>query len=661
MSNMTGEASFSSGNRGDVNMLSTGAGTSSNPSQQAPVKRKRNLPGTPDPEAEVVALSPKTLMATNRFVCEICNKGFQRDQNLQLHRRGHNLPWKLRQRTSKEIKKRVYICPETSCVHHHPSRALGDLTGIKKHFCRKHGEKKWKCDKCSKRYAVQSDWKAHSKTCGTREYRCDCGTLFSRRDSFITHRAFCDALAEESARLSGGINAGVGQVHNHLGIVQGAGGAAASMSHIMGAPPPSRFGGLNPSDGQFNPSAYREAFGTNAGPSGGVNPRARLPLWLGQGTGDPQPSNSMDVTASGFFNKSMLGSSEYDDSHGAKPLPALLTMTSSNSGSLYSNLFTSGSMNAASSALQNNDSYGGNWTDRSSGNARLSLSTSTGLTTNSSSVTNNINDGSNPPSSVYHGGHSAQMSATALLQKAAQMGATTSNSSMIRGFGMPGSNNNTVGLGLLWQGTPPDQERGHGTVNLMLNNTFNGAHNWNPFMKGSLEHMTEGGGGAGGSGGYNQSSARSAENAGLNDLMNSFSGSPSGVSLNAMHSSFSSSMADSGNLSALNMIPTRPNTKDGTRQSFQMASMMMQGGSNQPRNEDGSEDGLTRDFLGVGGIQLGGMHARTFSQRDHFAAATFTSLGSGMDMTSFSTRRAENIHPIGANHSQSPVRSWDAT
>ncbi|WOL08374.1 zinc finger protein NUTCRACKER-like [Canna indica] len=156
----------------------------------------------PDPEAEVIALSPKTLMATNRFVCEICGKGFQRDQNLQLHRRGHNLPWKLRQRSGKEPRKRVYVCPEKTCIHHNPARALGDLTGIKKHFCRKHGEKKWKCDKCSKRYAVQSDWKAHSKTCGTREYRCDCGTLFSRRDSFITHRAFCDALAEETARVS---------------------------------------------------------------------------------------------------------------------------------------------------------------------------------------------------------------------------------------------------------------------------------------------------------------------------------------------------------------------------------------------------------------------------------------------------------------------------
>ncbi|XP_072999655.1 protein indeterminate-domain 7-like [Typha latifolia] len=194
MSNLTsasGEASVSS------NQQSSFVSPNPNPN---PVKKKRNLPGNPDPDAEVIALSPKTLMATNRFVCEICNKGFQRDQNLQLHRRGHNLPWKLKQRSSKEVRKKVYICPEVSCVHNHPSRALGDLTGIKKHFSRKHGEKKWKCDKCSKKYAVQSDWKAHSKICGTREYRCDCGTLFSRRDSFITHRAFCDALAEESAR-----------------------------------------------------------------------------------------------------------------------------------------------------------------------------------------------------------------------------------------------------------------------------------------------------------------------------------------------------------------------------------------------------------------------------------------------------------------------------
>ncbi|KAK4267302.1 hypothetical protein QN277_024100 [Acacia crassicarpa] len=203
LTSASGEASVSSGNRNEI-------GTNYPPQQQyfaspsstQPQKKRRNLPGNPDPDAEVIALSPKSLLATNRFICEICNKGFQRDQNLQLHRRGHNLPWKLKQRTNKEVRKKVYVCPEPTCVHHDPARALGDLTGIKKHFCRKHGEKKWKCDKCSKRYAVQSDWKAHSKTCGKREYRCDCGTLFSRRDSFITHRAFCDALADESARTN---------------------------------------------------------------------------------------------------------------------------------------------------------------------------------------------------------------------------------------------------------------------------------------------------------------------------------------------------------------------------------------------------------------------------------------------------------------------------
>ncbi|NP_001169368.1 Zinc finger protein MAGPIE [Zea mays] len=191
-------------------------GVTGGPSDQPPltVKKKRSLPGTPDPSAEVIALSPRTLMATNRFVCEICHKGFQRDQNLQLHRRGHNLPWKLRQRGGPgggadgggPPRKRVYVCPEASCVHHNPARALGDLTGIKKHYCRKHGEKKWKCERCAKRYAVHSDWKAHAKVCGTREYKCDCGTVFSRRDSFVTHRAFCDALAQENNKLSQPMN-----------------------------------------------------------------------------------------------------------------------------------------------------------------------------------------------------------------------------------------------------------------------------------------------------------------------------------------------------------------------------------------------------------------------------------------------------------------------
>ncbi|XP_057951914.1 protein indeterminate-domain 16-like [Malania oleifera] len=168
-------------------------------------KRKRRPAGTPDPDAEVVSLSPKTLLESDRYVCEICNQGFQRDQNLQMHRRRHKVPWKLLKRETAVVKKRVFVCPEPTCLHHHPSHALGDLVGIKKHFRRKHSNhKQWVCHKCSKAYAVQSDYKAHLKTCGTRGHSCDCGRVFSRVESFIEHQDACNMgrLRPESETLS---------------------------------------------------------------------------------------------------------------------------------------------------------------------------------------------------------------------------------------------------------------------------------------------------------------------------------------------------------------------------------------------------------------------------------------------------------------------------
>ncbi|XP_009765149.1 protein indeterminate-domain 16-like [Nicotiana tabacum] len=155
-------------------------------------RRKRRPAGTPDPDAEVVSLSPKTLLESDQYVCEICNQGFQRDQNLQMHRRRHKVPWKLLKRETPIVRKRVFVCPEPTCLHHDPCHALGDLVGIKKHFRRKHSNhKQWVCDKCSKGYAVQSDYKAHLKTCGTRGHSCDCGRVFSRVESFIEHQDAC--------------------------------------------------------------------------------------------------------------------------------------------------------------------------------------------------------------------------------------------------------------------------------------------------------------------------------------------------------------------------------------------------------------------------------------------------------------------------------------
>ncbi|XP_017233300.1 protein indeterminate-domain 7-like [Daucus carota subsp. sativus] len=182
-------------NQQSVDVASFGSADAASP------RRNRNRPGHPNPDAEVVALSPESLTAKNRFVCELCDKGFRRKQNLQLHRRGHNLPWKLNKNTNQEVQKKVYVCPENGCPHHDPSKAPGDLTGIKKHFARKHGEKQFcRCSRCHKRYAVLCDLKAHSKICRTKEYKCECGFTFSRRDNFITHRSFCDVLAQELAR-----------------------------------------------------------------------------------------------------------------------------------------------------------------------------------------------------------------------------------------------------------------------------------------------------------------------------------------------------------------------------------------------------------------------------------------------------------------------------
>ncbi|GJN08524.1 hypothetical protein PR202_ga26457 [Eleusine coracana subsp. coracana] len=119
--------------------------------QPSPAKRKRRPPGTPDPDdAEVVALSPRTLLESDRG-------GRRRWQH-----------WRVEE--AARPRKRVFVCPELSCLHHDPAHALGDLVGIKKHFRRKHGggRRQWVCARCAKGYAVQSDYKAHLKTCAAR-------------------------------------------------------------------------------------------------------------------------------------------------------------------------------------------------------------------------------------------------------------------------------------------------------------------------------------------------------------------------------------------------------------------------------------------------------------------------------------------------------------
>ncbi|KAF3664293.1 Protein indeterminate-domain 1 [Capsicum annuum] len=437
---------------------STGSGeasVSSSGNQVVPqkelVKKKRNLPGMPDPDAEVIALSPKTLLATNRFVCEICSKGFQRDQNLQLHRRGHNLPWKLRQRTSKEVKKRVYVCPEPSCVHHHPSRALGDLTGIKKHFCRKHGEKKWKCDKCSKKYAVQSDLKAHSKICGTREYKCDCGTLFSRRDSFITHRAFCDALAQESAKTLPEKPPNANEEPKTT--------AVASPSPPPPPPPPPAPAPATesqppPPEAALPPAAAPKPLITPAVPPSSAvmsfissvqNPVAKISADLLENPNtNPAGTATKQILEETTAVASLTGSCSSSCSNGST--------SSSVFGSLFASSTASGSLpsQAPGFAVMFRAMPPDHTLEMASPSSTEPISL--GLAMNHSS---SIFRPAGQERRQYAPAPQPAMSATALLQKAAQMGAAATSSSLLRGFGVMSSTSSSNGQHE-WSGRPID-------------------------------------------------------------------------------------------------------------------------------------------------------------------------------------------------------------
>ncbi|KAB5537983.1 hypothetical protein DKX38_015516 [Salix brachista] len=265
--------------------------------------------------------------------------------------------------------------------------------------------------KRSEEEGVSSDWKAHSKTCGTREYRCDCGTLFSRRDSFITHRAFCDALAQESARHPSSFNT----IGSHL---YGNNNMSLGLSHV---------------GSQISQLQDHHPSGNNMlrlGSSGGAKFEHLIP--------PPNPSSMPMMPTSGFFmGDANQGPFPSKSLHGLMELPDLQSNSSS-----ASNLFNLGffSNNSNPGRISNSDTANTGSTNTNLVNPGL-------LNANPFNNVNGAGQGTALFSSNMSGDHvgsamssifntsmqqentTPHMSATALLQKAAQMGSTTSSSS----------------------------------------------------------------------------------------------------------------------------------------------------------------------------------------------------------------------------------------
>ena len=101
---------------------------------------KKNLITAPD--VEVIAISCKTLMLLNMCTCQVGNKGFQREQTYSSTDKDTTCLGSLSRRQQKAWGRSIcvqrYVIPW----------ALSYLTGIKKHYSRKHCDKKWNCEKC---------------------------------------------------------------------------------------------------------------------------------------------------------------------------------------------------------------------------------------------------------------------------------------------------------------------------------------------------------------------------------------------------------------------------------------------------------------------------------------------------------------------------------